>query len=393
MRQVGVIGTRGRAWPICEAKDQTRLIKSAIAATPTDVGTASKQQPSSTQDDSNRPGTPAGKRRIRDPYAAESLTDLLSPGNDRTEPVRAPRSAAAAKPPQRDLNDLLVPDDDGTDKPPSPSKPAGTVAPKVGAGRNFQHNRLFDDDETVAAEQGGHSQIAYRTNPNRFSHFDIGADNSDREIQDKPAPGRAKSRHTAQWGFDDFATPEKPRRALRGQEISQFPWSDTEPDKTPQYRQPVVKPRRDAETHFELTDGDVKPKNERMVSSFQNKGLSLYHDPILDGTGDDEEEEKRKQQEGNQPRFNLSSAGANRHKNFDSHWYMSDESPGEKHPTAQSNTDYENQRPIGRDRMRSVKMMEANWDTYDDSPKRPSVAPPPSGARNAYTRSWDVGEE
>ena len=154
-----------------------------------------------------------------------------------------------------------------------------------------------------------------------------------------------------------------------------------------------MKPRRDAETHFELTDGDVKPKNERMVSSFQNKGLSLYHDPILDGTGDDEEEEKRKQQEGNQPRFNLSSAGANRHKNFDSHWYMSDESPGEKHPTAQSNTDYENQRPIGRDRMRSVKMMEANWDTYDDSPKRPSVAPPPSGARNAYTRSWDVGEE
>ena len=406
LRQVEVIGSRSRGWPIRDAKDQTRLIKSAIAAAPADVGTAPEQKPSNTQetkntDDSNRPRTPAGRRHIRDPYAAESLTDLLSPGNDRTEPVRAPRSAATAKPPPRDLSELFVGDDNGADEPDaSPSKSRGTVAPKVGAGRNFQHNRLFDDDETVAAEQG-HQQVAYRVNPNRFSHFDIGADNSDREIQEKPVPGRAMSRHTPQWGFGDFMTPEKPRRPLRGQEINQFPWSDVEPDKTPQYRQPVAQPRRDANVHFELTDTDNEPKNGRIIGSFQNKGLNLYRDPILDGTGgeeeeeEDEEEEKRKsrQQRNNQARFNLASADTNRHKNFDSHWYMSDASPGNKNPAPKSDTDYENQRPVGMDRMRSVQMMEAHWETHDESPKRPSVAPPPSGVRNAYHRSWDIGDE
>ena len=104
LRQVEVIGSRARTWPIRDANDQTRLIKSAIAAKPADVGSApppTKQEEQAQEDQESRPVTP-GKRRIQDPYAAGSLTDLLSPGDDRAEPVRAPRSAASAKPPPRD---------------------------------------------------------------------------------------------------------------------------------------------------------------------------------------------------------------------------------------------------------------------------------------------------
>ena len=418
LKLVEVIGSRSRGWPIRDAEDQTKMIKAAIAATPAlasaPVSAVPEQQttePKNEDDDDDndeeRPGTPVGKRRIRDPYAAESLTDLLSPGSDRTEPVRAPRAGASARPPPRDLGDLFVADDnvptEAERRSASPSKP-GPVAPKVGAGRNFQGNRLFDDDETVAKE-GGHHQIAYKTNPNRFNHFELGGDNSEREIQDKPAGGRTKSQHTTQWAFDDFVTPEKPRRALRGQEVHQFPWTDVEPDRTPlPPRQPVVQPRRDAQTHFDLADDSPQAPapapansgpNRRMIGSFQNKGKDLYRDPILDGAAAAEEEEPEPPRQ-NPKRFSAMNS-SRRQKNFESHWDMSDSSPGAAAAAPGANeVNDENANPnanaTGLDRSRAVKTMEPHWESYDDSPQRPSTKAPPSGVRSAYHRSWDLGE-
>lgn len=382
LRQVEVIGSRARSWPIRDANDQTRLIKSAIAAKPAAVGSApppTKQEEQQNEEEKeSRPVTPAGKRRIKDPYAAESLTDLLSPGNERAEPVRAPRSAASAKPPPRDYEELFVGDDGDANEEldASPSK-RGSVMPKVGAGKNFQPNRLFDDDETVAAEDP--RPLAYRPHPNRFSHFDIGGDNSEREVQEKPAPGRTKSRHVAQWGFDDFVTPEKPRRQLRGQERHQFPWEDETPQPTPTPRVPVAHPRRDAETHEE-----EPPKAGRMVSSFQNKHMSLYRDPLFDSTEDGEPEPPAQETRKARP-HSLASNGTHRRKNFENHWDMDDDAVA----------DSENQKPFsnsGKDRIKSVQMMEPHWEAYDESPKRPSVAPPRNGVRNAYHRSWDIGD-
>lgn len=438
MRLVEVISpSRSGGWPIREAENQTKMIKSVIAATPavsapapapvpvpvpeqTTAQEAKAEAPEAKAEEPDvkteeRPGTPVGRRRIRDPYAAESLTDLLSPGSDRTEPVRAPRAGASARPPQRDLGDIFVVDDnvptEAERRSASPSKP-GPVAPKVGAGRNFQGNRLFDDDDTVAKEEGGHHQIAYKTNPHRFNHFDIGGDNSEREVQEKPVGGRSKSQHTTQWAFDDFVTPEKPRRALRGQEINQFPWTDVEPDRTPlPPRHPVVQPRRDAQTHFDLTDDAHQPTNNnngRIIGSFQNKGHDLYRDPIFDSAEEEEPEDLRQDNNLNK-RFSAAMNGPRRQRNFESHWDLTDSSPQAGNTTgggpnkagtstitststSTSEVNDENQNPAGQDRSRAVKMMEPHWETYDDSPQRPSVKAPPSGVRGAYQRSWDMGE-
>lgn len=370
MKQVEVIGSRSRSWPIREAKDQTRLIKSAITAKPADVGSA--PPPSNNEaEESSRPVTP-GKRRIKDPYAAESLTDLLSPSkDDRTKPVRAPRSAASAKPPPRDYEELFVSQVDEPDA--TPSKPTrGPVAPKVGAGKNFQPNRIFGEDD-----EESHSQIAYKANPKRFEHFEIGGDNGDLEVEEKPAANR-KSRQMPQWELNDSFVPEKPRRGLRGQEVSHLPWDDIVPEPTPPPRPHVAHPRRDAETHFELKDPEEQPQSGRIISSFQNKGLHLYRDPVFD-MGDSPVKNKNLNTLGSKP--------TSRKKDFESHWDMTDS------PQAHNNFNDENQKPVGQDRMKSVKMMESSWDRYDQSPQRSSVAAPPNGVRNAYHRSWDFGNE
>jgi len=367
LKQVEVIGSRSRSWPIREAKDQTRLIRSAIAAIPADVGFA---PPPSNNEEHSRPVTP-GKRRIKDPYAAESLTDLLSPSkDDRTEPVRPPRSAASAKPPPRDYEELFGSHADDDEPDATPSKPTrGPIAPKVGAGKHYHSNRIFGDEDEET-----HPQIAYKANPKRFDHFEIGGDNSDREVHEN-LPNRPKSRHQPQWEHNDTFVPEKPRRELRGQEVSHLPWDDFTPQPTPPPRPHVAQPRRDAETHFELKDPEEQPKGSRIISSFQNKGLHLYRDPVFDSPS------PQKENQAPNP-----SNPSNRKNDFESHWHMTDSPQGNKY------TD-ENHKPVGQNRTQSAKMMESSWDRYEQSPQRPSVAAPKNGVRNAYQRSWDFGDE
>lgn len=325
--------------------------------------------------------------------------------------------------------------DGGNEPDATPSKPRGSVAPKAGAGRNFQRNRLFDDDEQVAAEEGS-QQIAYRAHPNRFSHFDIGGDNTDREIQDKPAAGRTKSRHVPQWGFDDFVTPEKPRRGFRPQEISHIPWTDEGDGPTPIPRQRVVHPRRDAETHFDLTDTDEQLQEARTISSFQNRGHSLYRDPLADG----DEPEIPPTQENLRPqslaqngmhrknfgshwdmtdstpqenkRLHSLASNKNHHKNFDSHWDMTDSTPQEnKRPQSlasntmhrknfESHWDMADSSPQENRRPQSLaantmhrKNFESHWDMVDSPEnKRPAAAPRGGVRKNAYERNWDFGD-
>ncbi|PYH97805.1 hypothetical protein BO71DRAFT_346163 [Aspergillus ellipticus CBS 707.79] len=369
LKQVEVIGSRSRGWPIRETKDQLRLIKSAIASAPTDNGPATSF-PAYTEkadgEESNQKGSP-GKKYIKDPHAAESLFELLSPGKDRTDPVRAPRAPASAKPPPREYNELFVKDEDVKD---APDNTPSRIRPKAGASRKFQPSRLFDDDETVAAQEGL-QQIAYKPNPKRFDHFELGADNSTREV--KELPTRPVSRQAPHWDFDDFVTPEKPKRELRGEEIRHFGWSDDEPDLTsPPARPKVVQPRRDAETHFELADAP-EDNGARIISSYQNKGLGLYKNHLFN----DSEESAEKAPANN---------GTNL-KEFASHWSMADESPQDGKTRA-------NSKAVPGDRQQAHKMMQPNWDTYDQSPAPPAKQPPPQrrNLRNVNQRSWGVGE-
>ncbi|XHG03333.1 hypothetical protein AWENTII_006644 [Aspergillus wentii] len=97
LKQVEVIGSRARGWPIRDAIEQTRLIKSAVAEQP---APASSLPPAKEEhkEENNAFASP-GKKHIKDPHAADSLVDLLSPEKDRSDPVRAPRAHSAAKPP------------------------------------------------------------------------------------------------------------------------------------------------------------------------------------------------------------------------------------------------------------------------------------------------------
>ncbi|RAL09805.1 uncharacterized protein BO97DRAFT_395395 [Aspergillus homomorphus CBS 101889] len=386
LKQVDVIGSRSRGWPIRDAKDQFRLLKSAISSNPSDSGPGSASVPAPpayTEEEANVPERKVaspGKKYIKDPHAAESLDELLSPSKDRGEPVRAPRAPASSQRPAREYGEIFLTTENDADVPDaSPSR--RRIAPKAGATRNFLPSRIFDDDETAAKEEC-HQQIAYRAHPKRFDHFELGADNSTREVKEKLT--RPVSRQAPHWEFEDFVTPEKPKRQLRGEEIRHFGWSDDEPDLTsPPARPRVAHPRPDAETHFSLTDTPEEKAGGRIISSYQNKGMGLYKSHLFDNKEDDEFS-----QGANPPLSTVNKNGANRKKELETHWDMADESPRDSKRNA------ENKKPVPGDRQKAVKALEPSWDTYDQSPEPTKMAPPQRRAlRNHNQRSWDFGAE
>lgn len=339
LKQVQVIGLRGRAWPIRDGKDQTRVIKSAISA----VGESSApapSQPSSKEDNNSGPAnvTSPGRRVVKDPYAAESLTDILSPPPEQKQQPRRPRTQR----PERDLSELFV------------------------------------GDEGDSPEQSP-SRRPFKFNPARYSHFEIGGDNSAREV--KPAPSRPSHRHQAQWDFVDFVTPEKPKRPLRKHEIRHFGWSDDEPEPTPPPKPRVVHPRRDAESHIVLADPSEEDRPaRRLIGSFQNRGLSLYRNPLFpddDSPAPAGDENKAPSTTKNPPRM----------KDLDPHWSLSNLTP------QKGNANNENGKPATT-HLKAVQMMEPNWQAYDVSPEPKKTAPPLSkGAQNTMRKNWSLGDE
>ncbi|KAJ5708484.1 hypothetical protein N7488_008285 [Penicillium malachiteum] len=457
LKEVEVIGARSRSWPIRAAQEQTRLLRSAAAAKSATAPELPLQN--GTKEPAARPGSP-GKRRIkdpyaadslydllspnkadaeneivaprprssspgkkhtRDPYAAESLTELLSPSKASPEPVR-PYAPSAVKPPTRDLSDLFIDDE----APATPSKPKRVIAPKAGAGKT-QVNRIFSQGDNLDQDRApyksnpkrfthfelgadnsdleeknvgtpksgaGKAQVnrifsqednldqdraAYKSNPNRFNHFEFGADDSEAGgnlDQDRAAYKSNPHRFSHfQIGDDDFeaggnldkdraayksnphrfnhfqigddetdpATPKK--SSALSEQARNFGYSDSAEADTPPARNHVFKPRRDADVHFEMNDEkkDEEPRPFAAVGS-----------------------------------------NANRRKDFDSHWDMNDEENG---------VETEN-KPIPSDRMKAIKMMESHWDPYD--PESPGPRPTMTALHNPLRHnqpSWGFGDE
>ncbi|KAJ5719907.1 hypothetical protein N7493_006785 [Penicillium malachiteum] len=445
LKEVEVIGARSRSWPIRAAQEQTRLLRSAAAAKSATAPELPLQN--GTKEPAARPGSP-GKRRIKDPYAAdslydllspnkadaenesvaphpyaaESLTELLSPSKASPEPVR-PYAPSAVKPPTRDLSDLFIDDE----APATPSKPERVIAPKAGTGK-AQVNRIFSQEDSLDQDRA-----PYKSNPKRFNHFELGADNSELEEKDvgtpksgagKPQVNRIFSQEDNldqdraayksnphrfshfqigdddseaggnldkdraayksnphrfshfQIGDDDSeaggnldkdraayksnphrfnhfqigddetdpATPKKSSAPL-SEQARNFGYSDTAEVDTPPARNHVFKPRRDADVHFEMND--------------------------------------EKQDEEPRP-FAVVGSNANRRKDFDPHWEMNDEENG---------IETEN-KPIPSDRMKAIKMMESHWDPYD--PESPGPRPTMTALHNPLLHnqpSWGFGDE
>ncbi|KAF8854437.1 hypothetical protein BDZ45DRAFT_676978 [Acephala macrosclerotiorum] len=347
LKLIDVIGKTGRNWPIRDGKDQIKLIINSVKSS---GKTLVDGPPPPTAEEAAYNRSRGNSTHVtRDPHASLSL---FAPRGERFEDplptVMAPKSSA--KPPPRDINEIFGVQTSPVE--PERSESPSRIAPKVGAGKNYGPSRLFDAESAAAPDPK--TEKMYRPSAARYQHFDFG-DGEEAEKKKKPVDA---TKHSSQWKFDDFMTPQKPvpSKVLRTNDVRHWGNSDDEVADSPVKAKKVDKPRPSAETHFEFEDDGTSEDGPRLVSrprgAGQNNGLGLYKDNLFD-------EETGAAVVGNDPVPTLANV-KDRRKDFDPHFAMTDDSPASK-PAAQHVPD---------NRAKVVKMMDANWDTYDQSPNQ-----------------------
>ncbi|KAL1853579.1 hypothetical protein VTK73DRAFT_8930 [Phialemonium thermophilum] len=412
LKQLEVIGRTGRNWPIRESQEQIKLITSSVKLTAGAVPARSTETEGMTRSRGN------STNALRDPHASLCLFAPREELEQAPETVISPY--AGRRPRQRSFTEILgdepAEEEEESGSPSSgrarSQSPSKAIAPKVGAGKHFQPIRLFEADENVESPpdtpQQTKTERRIRPDPSKYQHFEF-ADGSD--PQDAPKPGvplekAPKSKHDSQWSFEDFVTPQKavPIRA-RAQDVRHW-GTGTENEEmaesSPAKKQQPVKPRRDAETHFEFQD-DGEPSGEprligRPRGAGQNTGLGLYKNNVYD-------EEGAVPTPGPDPRAlgNITNL-KDRRKDFDAHFNFTDASPQQGNAPSQPKA--------GEDRKKVVKMMESNWSAYDESPvsQKENSAPGRSGSKTegeggiaiagdgmggkkGSGRGWAIGDE
>ena len=394
LKQVDVIGSRGKNWPICDGSAQVTLIKSSSFDAP--VSRAQATTPPRAREIEPSAAVPASrsmspnKKHIKDPHASLDLFEPVKNDENRN-PVSMPAPVpprTSARPVQRDMSELFAAGHEDYERSAqnggSPKKEVkwDAIAPKGAGSKKFQPHRLFDDGPDTNLPAG------YKSNPAKYNHFAIGDEDEHDPMQHKtgpiaphvePVPLRAKTnKHLSQWDFKDFVTPEKHNQKLRSQDVRNFGWSDDEGenDETPGKHAAIPKPRKDAETHFELKD-DGMPAPNRVAGppkqGLLKKGASLYESHLY-GNEDDGSEKK--------PLGTITN-NAGRKDNVP-HWDNTDVSPERK-------ANDEN-KPVGQDVKKHVKMMSADWDMYDESPEH--IKKPAGQMRKGQETHWGfTGED
>ena len=416
LKQVDVIGARARNWPIRDGKDQVRLITTSTVGTTSSAGPI--QPVTQTTRDPNevvittKPRSQS-KNVTRDPHASLSLFapreeeddgeappsrpikpyapaaakppprdyhDLFVGTESDASPQAKPRAtspkkenagsrvpkAQSAKPPPRDYHDLFVGNDSDASPvqtkggAPSPKKEDMTprqIAPKGGAGKNYQPSRLFDTEELQPGTPGAPVQSPdkyKKPHPKKYSHFDFGeADDA------KPMPVRPRAKHQNSWDFEDFVTPQKVTTKVRGQDVRNFNWEEDEPVMDSPAKHPAVaKARPDSKTNFEFQD-DGTPAGQRHPAYHPRgagnirAGAGLYANNVFDENDTPASPDKK-----DRPLSTVTNL-KDRRKDFDSHWDMTDESPAGAKETKQS---------IPEARKKVVSQMGAQWEAADSSP-------------------------
>ncbi|KAF6836865.1 hypothetical protein CPLU01_03446 [Colletotrichum plurivorum] len=371
LKQLDIIGKSGRNWPIRDSQEQIKMINKGLKA-------AGKIETAPDHNELINRSRGNSSNALRDPHASLSL---FAPREQQAEesPAQSVVSPyAGTRPQQRSFTDILG--NEQGDEPSSPSAGRDRVAPKIGAGKNFQPSRLFDADahadEPDSPEQQQSPAKFYRPNPKKYQHFDF-ADGSDPQDTPKPAQGRPKpSKHDSSWGFEDFVTPQKvkPGKTLRTQDVRHWDTDMTNDSlkNTPAARPVQQKPRRDAEHHFEFQDdgpnGEPRPSG-RPMGTAHNDGLHLYENNLYSEDG------KPLPPDSDRALGNITNLN-HRQKDFAAHFDMRDNSP---------NQAGQQQRPAVSDsRKQAVNMMNSNWESYDQSPanqkeNRPEPQQPKQG--------------
>ncbi|CAJ2513347.1 Uu.00g014660.m01.CDS01 [Anthostomella pinea] len=367
LKQLDIIGKTGRNWPIRDSTEQIRMIQNCVK---TSDGARPAQGTTHATDMATRPRDNS-TNIMRDPHASLSL---FAPRDDADQSIAAVISPrGGTRPRQRDFAEILG--DEPVEAPvSSPSagrqrseSPSKTIAPKAGGSKKFQPSRLFDTDQVDQVDESPYSpgnvkspESHYRTNPKKYKHFEF-ADGSD--AQDAPRPGNAtpqKTKHSSQWDFEDFVTPAKLNRSKSVHHRNDRHWG-TEGDEgqeEPAHKPAQAKARRDAETHFDfLDDGTPKgnPRAARPRGATHNTGLGLYQNNLYDEDERDEVPAAEARALGAITNTNLKDRG----RDFNSHWGMTDD------PSA---TKPQRKAPVGNEHKKAVKMMDANWSSYEHSP-------------------------
>ncbi|KAI0172340.1 hypothetical protein GGR52DRAFT_592048 [Hypoxylon sp. FL1284] len=397
LKQLDIIGRSGRNWPIRDSTEQIKLIETAIKSS-IDAAPAQKQAEAPVRSRGN------SSNILRDPHASLSLFAPREESDESIASVISPRGGA--RPRQRDFAEILGDEPVESLVQEGPESPSKAVAPKAGADKKFQPNRLFEDqgidEESDSLDAVASPSRFIRPNPKKYSHFDF-ADGSD-EPQDLPAPqapdaASKKTKHSSQWSFDDFNTPHKakPSKALaaRHQDVRHWGTEEDDVQESPVRKLAPAKPRRDAETHFEFVDDgpDSEPRVTRPRGATHNNGLGLYKNNLYSEDGEEAPADEAK------PLGAITNL-KDRGRDFEAHWEMKDDSPAQK-PQPRP--------PVGEDRKKAVRMMDANWSMYDKSPvqkeNKPVAARKADGERGIHiggdgmgggkgsNRNWLFGDE
>ncbi|KAK3394126.1 hypothetical protein B0H63DRAFT_37167 [Podospora didyma] len=399
LKQLDVIGKSGRNWPIRDSKDQIGLIARCIKSNGVPAEPTPQELVNRSRGNSNN--------ILRDPHASLSLFASRDEVESSQPTVISPY--AGTRPHQRSFTDIMS-DEPEDDEPTSPSRgrqreqsPSKAIAPKIGSGKNFQPSRLFNTDEVTAPTPDSPEQSPnrlIRPNPKKYQHFDF-ADGT--EPQDAPKAGldfaqKPKTKHDNSWTFDDFVTPQKPtaqRTMHKARDVRHWGNDGDIIEETPEVKGHQVKARINAESHFDLVD-DGPEKTPRIVGrprgSAHNTGLGLYENNLYNEDGS-------KPTPGGPPLGNITNQ-ASRHKDFQPHFNMTDESPKVEEAAAR----------VGDDRKKVVRHMESNWSSYDQSPdsRKENSNPNPKklieergiatagdgmGGKKGSGREWGIGDE
>lgn len=384
LKQLDVIGKTGRNWPIRDGPEQIKLIARTAGkpAEPTAADLATRTR-------TNSSGT------LRD-------------ARHRDEPVPAVVSPyAGTRPRQRTFEEILGDEHHDFEAPDREKSPSKVVAPKIGAGKNFQPSRLFDKPEDAppepdSPEDGKSPERFMRPHPKKYNHFDF-ADGSD--PSDAPKAGIAmdsvKGKHRSQWDFEDFVTPQKakPSKTLRTQEIRHWGTGTDKDDIVESPAKAAGKPRRDAEKHFEMEDDGNPPTEPRVAprprGTTHNSGLGLYKNHMTTDDGSDPVQSPEPRALGNITNLK------DRSKTFAAHFDMNDNSPTQE-GTRFTAPHKENNKPVkengpehriklGGDGMGNPKGGRG-WSLGDDSDeeRQPAAIPGRKGAAQKAANSfWD----
>lgn len=341
LKQLDVIGKTGRNWPIRDSKEQIKLIAKS----------------------GGKPAEPTASQTVQ--RSRENSTSALFGSRD-ADPTPAVSPYAGTRPRQRTFEEILG--DDPNIGSPEQDSPSKAVAPKIGAGKNFQPSRLFDKPEDVPSEpespiEDVKSPPRYmKPHPTKYNHFEFsdGTDPADAPKAGVPFDA-IKSKHRSQWDFEDFVTPQKhkPGKSLRHQDVRHWGTDENDAGESPAKMAARGKPRRDADTQIELQDdGEADLPSQRpgarQRGAGQHSGPGLHNNHMVREDGAEPVQSPDPRALGNITNMK------NRSKYFDPHFDMNDDSPQQDASKAPA--------PVAEDRKKAVNMMQANWSSYDESP-------------------------